>query len=82
MSLSLSSALAGGVNPSPTFAPSNNSSNPPSLYPGRTPSFPNLAEAPSTINEPEMAVENSPPEEKKMKDDKVKRAMIVKEIVT
>ena len=75
--MSLSSALSGVANPSPTFQPS---SHPPSLYPGRTPSFPNLAEVPSMMNESEM--ESPPVEEKKVKDDKVKRAMIVKEIVT
>ena len=88
--MTLSTALAGANNqnhPSPTFPPSN--SHPSSLFPGRTPSFSNLSEMPMRDGTGMLESETStvigdgqpPVEEKKVKDDKVKRAMICKEIV-
>lgn len=90
--MTFSTALAAGNNPSPTFPPLNNSlSHPPSLFPGRTPSFSNLGDIHSMADgvsmlESETSTvigEMQPPvSEKKVKDDKVKRAFTVKEIVT
>ena len=89
--ISLANALSGGVNPSPMFAPSTGpSGHQPGLHPSRSSSFPNMEETPSTMSgismiesETSTVVDGqTPTEEKKVKDDKVKRAMIVKEIVT
>lgn len=91
-SMSLSTALAGvqnNSNPSPTFPPTQGHQH--GLFPGRSPSFANLGDIPPmpdgcSMLESETSTivgeGQTPVEEKKIKDDKVKRAMICKEIVT
>jgi hypothetical protein len=85
-----SAALSSSASQPHTF---NSSSNPPSMFAnGSAPSFNNLSET-SSMNFKDLAgalelesatiVDEPPPiEEKKPKDDKVKRSMVVKEIVT
>lgn len=83
-----SRALSEFSNSSAAFSgsasPPNHSSNPPSMFAtGPTPSFTSFAEMSAALeSETATIVDEQPIEEKKVKDDKNKRSMIVKEIVT